>query len=225
MLTRDELFSKQTSGAKWDVAVAIKRGNPLPLDNSSIFKTYEDAAEYAANSPIAYPTQIVAVLNEDGTNEYYGITQSGTLESIGGSSVDVDNLSVMLNGSKLSLKNFGTQYYKHVNVLASVTSVDDLDATAETGSYCKVDDVWYVKDVSSWVLADNYPKNDDPYILVEGFTYGLEPKVIQVTDLDGDDKFEVAWYEKVSYSKEEVDAMMQEIHTKLDDSSSWGDSF
>ena len=223
IITRDNLFAQKASGAKWDVAVAIKRGNPLPLDDSSIFQTYQAAAEYAANSPIAYPTQIVAVLNADGSNEYYGITQQGTLENVGGS--EVDNMSVMLNDKKVSLKNFGQKYYKYVNILPEVATINDLDADAEEGAYCKVDDDWYIKEAEAWALADVYPENEDPYILVEGFTYGLEPKVTQVVGEDGQPHFELAWYERLSYSKDEVNTIVEELEKKIEGASSWGDSF
>lgn len=40
------------------------RGNPIPLDNSSIFTSLTAAIDYAKNSPVAYNGQVIAV-NED----------------------------------------------------------------------------------------------------------------------------------------------------------------
>ena len=37
MSIRDDFFAAKAQGSLWDVAVSIKRGNPLPLDADSIF--------------------------------------------------------------------------------------------------------------------------------------------------------------------------------------------
>jgi hypothetical protein len=37
---RDKFFADKAVGALWDVAVSMKRGNPLPLDSSSVFDSY-----------------------------------------------------------------------------------------------------------------------------------------------------------------------------------------
>lgn len=63
-MTRDEFFEALTSGAKWDVGVSIARTNPLPLDANSVFKTVDDLNTYVTTSPLAYPGQIVAVIDE-----------------------------------------------------------------------------------------------------------------------------------------------------------------
>lgn len=47
----------------------FKRQSDFPLDKTSVFKSYEDAANYAANSPIAYGGQIIGVKNT--TNDNY----------------------------------------------------------------------------------------------------------------------------------------------------------
>lgn len=69
-MTREEFFEKQAKGSLWDVAVSIKRGNPLPLDADSIFKSYADLEAYAADV-LAYPGQLVSVVNADSTSIYY----------------------------------------------------------------------------------------------------------------------------------------------------------
>lgn len=190
MINRDELLNKVQNGAKWDVAVAIKRGNPLPLDSTSIFESYDKALEYASTSPFAYPTQIIGVANADGTNEYYGITQAGGLEEIGGK-VDVDDMSVVIENEKISLKGYGKQYYKYVTVVDSVDDVASLDANAAEGSYCKVGTVWYVKGADAWATAERYPADGDHYVLTDGFVAGLQPKVV----LNASAELELAWFE------------------------------
>ena len=100
MIKRSEFFDALAKGALWDVGVAINRTNPLPLDKFSVFGAYSDnkgdndtttALGYAKNSVIAYPGQIIAVV--DGTDEapvttVYVIKKTGTsaeLESLGSS--------------------------------------------------------------------------------------------------------------------------------------------
>lgn len=190
MIQRDELLNKVQNGAKWDVAVAIKRGNPLPLDSTSVFESYEKALEYASTSPFAYPTQLIGVVGADSTNEYYGITQDGGLEEIGGK-VDVDDLSIVINDEKIGLKGYGKQYYKYVNVLEPVSDVSSLNADAAEGSYCKVRTVWYVKGAEGWSTAERYPADGDHYVLSDGFVAGLQPKVV----LNASAQLELAWFE------------------------------
>lgn len=212
MISRDELLNKKSSGAKWDVAVAIKRGNPLPLDDSCLFESYEAALEYAQTSAIAYPTQLIGVVNADGTNEYYGITQNGGLEEIGGK-VDVDDLSIVLNDEKISLKGYGKQYYKYVEVLESVTDIANLDGNATEGSYCKVNDTWYTKEADGWVIATSYPADGDHYVLTTGFVAGLQPKVV----LNSASKLELAWFEPslvtVEGLSEQMSSLSQTVNT------------
>lgn len=91
MSIRDDFFAKKAKGSLWDVAVSIKRGNPLPLDADSIFDSYASLEAYAADV-LAYPGQLVAVVNTDSTGIYYldqnlaiqpvGIIPSGDSKSI-----------------------------------------------------------------------------------------------------------------------------------------------
>ena len=51
MSIRDDFFAAQAKASLWDVAVSIKRGNPLPLDANSVFKAYGTVggADYAGS--------------------------------------------------------------------------------------------------------------------------------------------------------------------------------
>ena len=80
-MTREEFFEKQAKGSLWDVAVSIKRGNPLPLDADSIFKSYADLEAYAADV-LAYPGQLVSVVNADSTSIYY-LDQNLDIQPVG----------------------------------------------------------------------------------------------------------------------------------------------
>lgn len=63
-MTREEFFNSLQGAAKWDVAVAIARTNPLPIDANSVFESFEALTTYAESNPLAYPGQIVSVLGE-----------------------------------------------------------------------------------------------------------------------------------------------------------------
>lgn len=69
-MTRDEFFNSLEGAAKWDVAVAIARTNPLPLDANEIFKSVADMEAYIRSNPLSYPGQIVVVLGETETAAY-----------------------------------------------------------------------------------------------------------------------------------------------------------
>ena len=81
MSIRDDFFAAKAKGSLWDVAVSIKRGNPLPLDADSIFESYAALESYAADV-LAYPGQLVAVVNADSTEIYY-LDQNLAIQSVG----------------------------------------------------------------------------------------------------------------------------------------------
>lgn len=66
----------------------FRRGNPNPLDNSSVHATYSDAATYAASDPVAYVGQIISVIFADDAKTimspmlYIIKDEAGTLEPI-----------------------------------------------------------------------------------------------------------------------------------------------
>ena len=85
MSIRDDFFAAQAKASLWDVAVSIKRGNPLPLDANAVYNALGTATvsgdkttytagsllEYAKTNPVAYPGQICAVVDVDKTTIYY----------------------------------------------------------------------------------------------------------------------------------------------------------
>jgi uncharacterized coiled-coil protein SlyX len=81
MAIRDDFFTALTKGARWDVGVSIKRSNPLPLDDKSVFQTYEALEAYAADV-LAYPGQVVAVVGETSTTIYY-LDQNLAIQPVG----------------------------------------------------------------------------------------------------------------------------------------------
>ena len=99
MSIRDDFFAAKAKGSLWDVAVSIKRGNPLPLDADSIFESYA-ALEAYAGDVLAYPGQVVAVVNADSTGIYY-LDQNLAIKPVGiipqgdGKSIEVTNDGVI----------------------------------------------------------------------------------------------------------------------------------
>lgn len=57
----EQLFTDLAAAPLWDVAVSIKRGNPLPLDKDSIVHN-QAGLDALKNSAVSYPGQIVAAI-------------------------------------------------------------------------------------------------------------------------------------------------------------------
>lgn len=80
------------NGAKWDAGVVFNRTNALPLDKFSVFRSLSAAQEYAAENAVAYPGQIVTVV--DGalsTVTAYKIETNGEICAIS-PAINVDDL-------------------------------------------------------------------------------------------------------------------------------------
>lgn len=66
--------------------MSIARQDGFPLDKYQLFFSLEDATNFASTSPLAYPTFIIGVINEqDQTADNYIIQYDGTLKPLGGS--------------------------------------------------------------------------------------------------------------------------------------------
>lgn len=86
-ITREKLISN-FGGVPWEVPALVQRLVGGPLDKSSVFFSYDDAAEYAKNNLVAYPGQIVAVVPETGDVTTYVIETNGDLTPIGVAEID-----------------------------------------------------------------------------------------------------------------------------------------
>ena len=100
-ITREEFFNKKANASLWDVAVSIKRGNPLPLDRDSVFESYAALQTYAADV-LAYPGQVVAVVNEDSTGIYY-LDQNLAIQPVGVIPVGDDKTIEVTEAGAISL--------------------------------------------------------------------------------------------------------------------------
>lgn len=96
----------------------IKRGNPWPLDASSVWYSYDEMKAYAEDlEGVAYVGQVLALVDEaNNTAEAYIIAdKAGRLEPIGsGSLVDNKTIEIDSESESLMLKDFGKRFYKYI---------------------------------------------------------------------------------------------------------------
>jgi hypothetical protein len=94
----------------------IARGNPIPLDKSEIWYSYADMEDYAKNSAVAYVGQMLGLVDEETNTStaYIILNAEGDLQKIGTSTINSDNTSLTIKDEIITLKNWGTQYYKYV---------------------------------------------------------------------------------------------------------------
>ena len=95
-------LDKYTSADGLGLPLNFRRGNPNPLDNSSVWASIEDAQNYAATDPVAYVGQILTVVdNVNGIATVYAIQdEAGTLKKVGTSPIgDESTITVDENGT------------------------------------------------------------------------------------------------------------------------------
>lgn len=81
MIDRTTFFDRLSNSVKWDVGVPIYRTNSLPLDSNSVFESMEAAQSYV-NTSVAYPGQLIAVVDTNETR-FFGIDTGGELLEVG----------------------------------------------------------------------------------------------------------------------------------------------
>lgn len=88
------LWDGINNGAKWDAGVVFNRTNALPLDKFSVFSSLTAAQDYAMNNAIAYPGQIITVV--DGATSSvtaYKIETNGEISAVAPAiSINVEDL-------------------------------------------------------------------------------------------------------------------------------------
>lgn len=108
----NKFFDDLSKGASWAAGVSFQRSNPLPLDKYSVFESLDKAIEYATTNAVAYPGQVIAVVN-DSVMEVYVLaempnevaegeeqTYSLGLQEMGGK-IDLDEVSISYNDAGL----------------------------------------------------------------------------------------------------------------------------
>ena len=203
MSIRDDFFAAKLNGSLWDVAVSIKRGNPLPLDADSIFDSYAALEAYAADV-LAYPGQVVAVVNEDSTGIYYldqnlaihpvGVSPSGdekTIEVSASGAVSLLGAAAAANGTIPMIGDEGKLVWK---TLEDIGAGDGNDNTTYEFNFANekitvtpklngIEQTPVELDLSTFVTAEEFAEeigkladNDTTYSVAEG------EKVLKLTD-------------------------------------------
>ena len=105
-------LDKYTSADGLGFPLNFRRGNPNPLDNSSVWASLEAAQNYATNDPVAYVGQILTVVTTAGNGntsvKAYSIQDTaGTLKEVGSVPVG-DGLTIEVVDGQIKLKGAAT---------------------------------------------------------------------------------------------------------------------
>ena len=133
-------FDKLDGGATWSAGVAFKRAAALPLERYEVHKSYADALAYAQENAVAYPGQVIAVVEAEGTVEkikIYYIDENKDLQEVGSATLG-DELSIVLDPvtKKLSIKGFENAGYAETN--DETVKTDKKYYTYANGKYTQV---------------------------------------------------------------------------------------
>ena len=133
-------FDKLDTGATWSAGVAFKRAAALPLERYEVHKSYADALAYAQENAVAYPGQVIAVVEAEGTVEkikIYYIDENKDLQEVGSATLG-DELSIVLDPvtKKLSIKGFENAGYAETN--DETVKTDKKYYTYANGKYTQV---------------------------------------------------------------------------------------
>ena len=192
MSIRDDFFAAKAKGSLWDVAVSIKRGNPLPLDAYSVFESYAALETYAADV-LAYPGQVVAVVNADSTGIYY-LDQNLAIQPVG----------VIPQGDNKSIEVTDAGV---ISLLGAKSAADGTLPMLENGAL-----VWKtLEDIGAGDGNDN-TTYEITALEKNGEAYGIKVQVIENGIASGDPveiPFDV-------YTKTEVDSFVNDITDRLD---------
>ena len=118
-------LDKYTAADGLGFPLNFRRGNPNPLDNSSVWASLEAAQTYATSDPVAYVGQILTVVdNANGVATVYSSQdEAGTLKKVGTSPVGDESTITVAEDGTVSL--FGV-------------SGLELDRVEEDGSTTKI---------------------------------------------------------------------------------------
>lgn len=134
-MTREEFFAALAGGARWDVGVSINRTNPLPLDANSVFETLADAENYAKTNVLAYPGQVITVVDETSVAVYVIVATgaTGSLNKLASTTASGDVVEDIKNlqGEITNIKN-GTTV-----VGAATKATQDGDGKVISEEYAK----------------------------------------------------------------------------------------
>lgn len=92
------------NGSSMGLPMNITRGNPIPIDSTSVWYSLSDAQTYARTGATAYVGQLLSVVDETNntTAIYVIINESGDLVNLsasGGGSGQLENDIILYGGS------------------------------------------------------------------------------------------------------------------------------
>ena len=198
----------------------IKRGNPWPLDVSSVWYSYNEMKAYAEDARgVAYVGQILALVDEtNNTAEAYIIADAAGRLSPLGSGVLVDNKTIEIgsNGT-IGFKDFGKRFYKYI---PEEKDIETGEIIAEA-TYRLVE----VDENNPWKagLELRVALENDNFVLgwyesnpttLEGVNNQIT--AIQNTILDLDKELEKKANSEDVYNKLETQALINEVVSKAD---------
>lgn len=208
-------------------SVSLNPTAAFPLDARSMFGTKAAAdaaaatAENAGSTNTVYYIGQILTVYENGVVSHYSIQEDKTLKEVG-SQVVGDNQAIVVNAKgQVTMKGFGTEYYKYISkdiiVEGEYTYPDAMPTDAVVGSYVKVADVWYVLNAAdgesaSWAEADVEPRTEDGYELTQGWTTGLTPQVI----VNDSSVYELAWFEPSKITVEGLSSSMATLQASVE---------
>ena len=119
-------LDKYTAADGLGFPLNFRRGNPNPLDNSSVWASLEAAQTYATSDPVAYVGQILTVVdNANGVATVYSIQdEAGTLKKVGTSPVGDESTITVAEDGTVSLFGVSGLELDRVEADGSTTKIN-----------------------------------------------------------------------------------------------------
>jgi hypothetical protein len=112
-MASSDYLSSLSSTNLFDLPISIGRQNPVPLDASSIFPSFESAEIYAKDNTVSYVGQIITVIENNKITNYQIINENG-------------DLSELVNASEIENKiNTLSESISNINI-DSINNIDDI---------------------------------------------------------------------------------------------------
>lgn len=124
---------KNATATNAAMPLGFNRGNPIPLDASSVYATLAEAKAYAKDGAVAYVGQIIAVNEGESSKAYIIADEAGTLNEVGSVVTETDILDALgfedaANGAQLVKGTDGQVSW----VVPSTETVEGLQTAVST---------------------------------------------------------------------------------------------
>lgn len=123
----------KTTGGYNALPISYKRGNPIPLDKSSVWYNYDLMVAYATSDPTAYVGQILSLVDEadkTAAKAYIILNVAGDIEEIGSGSLStaIDAIELRLDTIDNSIESI-SESITNLNTLVGTPASNDADAS------------------------------------------------------------------------------------------------